>query len=360
MRLSSEIPTLAGAFSAQGWMTAGFITHIYVSSLFGLDSGFITFRELNIDWNYKEGKQLRADDVFGQVVPWVYHHRAIPFFLYVHLFDPHWEYKAPAPFNRAFTDPNYQGKANGSWNFLQQYLPRDRLIEPEDLQHLIDLYDEEILYTDDAIGRFVEFLRAEHLWEDTLFVVLSDHGEEFQEHGSVHHIRTLFDEVLHVPLLIKPPGGRLAEWRDIVTERVRNVDIAPTLLAMAGLAAPPSFTGESLLPLMRSPGRHRRSMARTRTARYGQSVTALQTQRFKLIDGDGGAGNLLLFEWAKDPTESNNLADVRPDLAERLQQRLLHYTAQLEASRQRLQSARRSVDLTKEQEQRLRSLGYLQ
>jgi len=69
LRLSPDIPTLAGAFAAQGWMTAGFVTHIYVSSLFGLDSGFLTFRELSIDWNYREGKQLRAQEVMSHVVP---------------------------------------------------------------------------------------------------------------------------------------------------------------------------------------------------------------------------------------------------------------------------------------------------
>lgn len=360
MRLSPKIPTLAGAFAAQGWMTAGFVTHIYVSSLFGLDSGFLTFRELSIDWNYNEGKQLRADDVFGHVVPWVHHHRDVPFFLYVHLFDPHWDYTPPAPFDRAFTDPEYSGPADGSWGYLSQFMPRDKLMPAEDLQRLIDLYDGEILYTDDAIGRFVDFLKSQGLWDDTLFVVLSDHGEEFQEHNSVHHIRTLYDEVLHVPLLIKPPRGRPETWRDAVSERVRNVDIAPTLLAMANLATPPSFTGESLLPLMRGPGKHRRSVAKTKTARYGQSLTSLHTQRYKLIVSDNGGGPLELFNWTQDPGELVNLAPEREDLARRLLYGLGNYVRTLEASRDQLEAALPGVDLTKEQEERLRTLGYIQ
>lgn len=359
MRLSPEIPTLAGAFAAQGWMTAGFVTHIYVSSLFGLDSGFMNFRELSIDWNFKEGKQLRADDVLGHVVPWIHHHREVPFFLYVHLFDPHWDYDPPAPFDRAFTDPDYAGPADGTYSFLKQFIPRDKLMAPEDLQHLLDLYDGEILYTDDAIGRFVEFLKAEGLWEDTLFVVLSDHGEEFQEHNSVHHIRTLYDEVLRVPLLIKPPGGRLPDWRDVVSERVRNVDIAPTLLAVAGLAAPPSFAGESLLPLMRSPGEHRRSLARTGTARHGQGLTSLHLERFKIIVNDE-TGKPELFNWVQDPGETTNLVASRPGVVNRLRSGLTKYVRSLEESRASLRASLPGVDLTKEQEERLRTLGYIQ
>jgi arylsulfatase A-like enzyme len=137
--LSEDATTLSELLSGNDWLTAAFVTHIYVSSLFGLDQGFSEFHELSIDWNFKEGFQLRADQLNRRVLPWLAQHADSRFFLYLHYFDPHWDYSPPSPYRARFTDPDYLGPADGTWNHLQNYLPVERLMPPEDLQHTEDL-----------------------------------------------------------------------------------------------------------------------------------------------------------------------------------------------------------------------------
>ncbi len=254
-RLDANVPTLARAFTEAGWRSAGIVTHIYVSRRFGLDSGFADWSELGIDENFREGQQPRADIVVDAVLAWLRLHASERFFLYVHLFDPHWDYAPPAPFDRRFTDPGYGGPADGSFRWLRRFVGGRAAMAPADLAQVIALYDGEIAFTDAQLGRLFAAMRERGIWDDTLVAVFADHGEEFQEHGSVHHIRTLYDEVLRVPLLLKPAGGRSPGMRAVVPERVRLLDVAPTLRELSGLRAPPTFRGESLVPLLHARGR---------------------------------------------------------------------------------------------------------
>jgi arylsulfatase A-like enzyme len=357
--LAPEIPTIAGAFAAQGWLTAGFVTHIYVSSLFGLDSGFSEWRELSIDWNFREGQQLRADAVNDHVLPWLAHHRDKRFFLYVHLFDPHWDYAPPPPYDQHFTDPDYHGPANGTYRYLQHYIPRSRVVSPPDLRRINDLYDGEILWTDYQIGRLFDYLKKLELWEDTLLVVTSDHGEEFQDHESFHHIRTLYEEVLQVPLIIKFPGGRPGGWRSVVTERVPQIDLSTTLLHLTGVDIPDTFEGKSLVPLVKSPGEDRPIFART--LRHSRGQVALIESNYKLIKSNTPKRTLYeLYDIEADPREKSSVYQKAPELADSMKEKAAALLDAMRESRSRLANAGTPVELTKEQLDHLRKLGYLQ
>jgi arylsulfatase len=356
-RLGPDVPTLAGAFAARGWLTAGFVTHIYVSSLFGLDSGFDEWRELSIDWNFREGLQVRADVLNDHVLRWLDQHQDKRFFLYIHFFDAHWDYAPPSPYDQHFIDPNYPGRGRGTFHYLEQYIPRDRLVSPPDLRRINDLYDGEILWTDHQIGRLFGHLKARNLWEDTLLAVTSDHGEEFQEHNSFHHIRTLYEEVLRVPIIIKMPGGRPREWREVVTERVAQIDLATTLLHLSGVDIPDTFEGQTLVPLMKAPGEDRAVFART--LRHTGGKIALIRSRHKLIRSNALAGEaqVELYDLDADPGEKSPVTATEPELATRMGEEADAWLARMRTSRSR---SNLKVLLTGEQREHLRSLGYLQ
>jgi hypothetical protein len=170
-----------------------------------------------------------------------------PFFLFVHYFDPHWDYDPPPPFADRFTSP-YTGSLTGKYASFSEYARPDRPLAKEDVQHLVDLYDGEIAYVDSQIGRFLEGLEKAGVAGRSVVIVLSDHGEEFKEHRSLGHGRNLYDEVIRVPLLVADlrhaGGGRR------IHEQVRTLDLFPTLCSLAGIPAPRGVEGESLLPLM--------------------------------------------------------------------------------------------------------------
>lgn len=356
-RLSGKATTISERLSDDGWLTAAFVTHIYVSSLFGLDQGFSEFHELSIDWNFREGLQLRADQLNQQALPWLEHHADSKFFLYLHFFDPHWEYNPPGPFRTRFTDPDYLGPADGTWKYLLQYLPSEQLMPAEDLQQTEGLYDGEILWTDYQLGLLFDALRVLGLWDDSLIVIFGDHGEEFQEHGSVHHTRTLYEEVLRVPLLVKLPGGRPDDVRPRIDERVRLIDIAPTILEVAGLEPSLDMEGLSLLSSLKNRGDDRDVFAHT--IRHGANRMALLTGDWKFIFTYArGRESVELFDLAGDPLEQTSTALFQPDLAKRLWQDAEgRFETMLRWNLEHLPPTN-PVVLTPEQKEHLRTLGY--
>src|SRR5207247_405046 len=163
-----------------------------------------------------------------------------PFFLFLHFYDPHWHYEPPENTRKIF-DTSYAGTITGR---LQDFSHRDRKsVSPADLAHLVALYDGEIRYVDDELGRVFDHVRARGLDRGTLVLVTSDHGEEFLEHGSWEHQKTLYEEVVRIPLLFRGPG--VAPRRD--SAETSLLDVAPTLLTWAGVPVPAPMQGRSLL-----------------------------------------------------------------------------------------------------------------
>lgn len=356
-----EVPTLADELSDSGWTAAAMVTHVYVSSLFGLDRGFDEFHEISVARDFSEHRQIRADVLEREARRWIDEHAEDRFFLYLHFFDPHWNYDAPQPFTERFADPAYDGPASGRWSYLENFVATSWMMPPQmppaDLQHVKDLYDGEIYFTDHVLGRLFEGLRERKLWKDTLVIVLSDHGEEFQEHGSLHHIRTLFEEVLRVPLLIKPPGGRRDWMRQRVDERVSHVDLAPTILELAGREPPPAFEGRSLLPLIERPGDDRPIFAHTQ--RHHSDKVALRVGDEKIIRQTlEGREGVALYDLADDPGETRNLALERRDrTAELLEELDAEIRGMLE---RRAPAPENAPELGEEIEEELRALGYVE
>lgn len=263
LRLAPEHRTLAEELKSQGYHTAGFFGGPYLHPTFGLGDGFDVYTscmttvaaDLGEEDLRRESRSPNGrshDDVTGprtaqEVEAWSSARpEDRPYFLFVHLWDVHYDFIPPEPYDRMF-DPDYKGSIDGR-NFMGRPDVNARM-DRRDLEHVLALYDGEIRFTDDILGQILDGLRAKGMLENTLVIVTADHGEEFFEHGTKGHQKTLFDEVVKVPLVMHWPGV-LPAGRT-VADQVRLVDILPSVLAATGAKRRPTTAGRDILPLAR-------------------------------------------------------------------------------------------------------------
>lgn len=272
------LPTLAGVLQSAGYETHMLSTNVNVLPMWGF--GRDAFRFVDVDakqWEKTDDTTLvnRAIDTLAFV-------QGRPWFLYVHAMGPHDPYNPPTEYARRF-------------------LPKKLNADPDTArrEETIARYDAEIAYTDAHLGRLFDAMKAQNQYDDALIVLLSDHGEEFWEHGGQYHGTTLYEELLDVPLLIKLPGNQFAGTK--VDSLVELVDVAPTVLAALGLNAEPGFEGRSLLPLTKGAQLDARvgyaSLVHNRL-----SLRAAKDNQFKFIH-DLVADERELFDLAADPRE---------------------------------------------------------
>ena len=225
--LPDEMITLPEIFLNAGYETAAFMTNLNCLPMWGFGAGFQTFADINANAVSNIKDQQAADAAIEAL-------RATlgqPWFCYVHFFGPHTPYDPPAPFNAQFTTPESQGDSAAAESARQ-----------------IALYDGAIAFTDEHFGRIVATLKELGMYEDTLIIVMSDHGEALGDHGGWGHGTTLYDEQLRIPFVVKLPRGQTASGvRDGITELI---DVGPTVLDFAGLPAPEAFQGRSLRNLL--------------------------------------------------------------------------------------------------------------
>jgi arylsulfatase A-like enzyme len=211
-------------------------------------------------------------------------------------------------------------------------------------------YDSEIAFTDAHIGRLLEAMKEMGVYDDTLIVLTADHGEEFLDHGRFGHSTTVYNELIHVPLIIKSPGQREGT---VVEREVGLIDIYPTVLARLGITVKHRISGRSLdgeavgRPVF---SETRRGEPYSSSNRYQRM--ALMTGRHKLI-WDRFKDRIELYDLAQDPTERTDLSKKQPETVERLK-------AQLAERHQQLRPGREAdrVNLTDREIEELRALGY--
>ena len=240
--------TLGEVYSGAEFDTAAFLANGYVSDRFGFDQGWDHYT------NYiREERSTEAETVFGEAARWIEQHKDKRFFVYIQTIDPHVPYDPPNEFLEMYDDsPSaYSGQvSNRRTGILLGEAKGGRITFTQaDQRRLEALHDAEISYHDRYFGRFIERLKELGLYEDMIFVVTSDHGEEFNEHGSWGHGHSIFQELLHVPLVVRWPAAESSG--DRVPETVSTTDIGPTILEATGLEIPEPFEGRSLLGFMR-------------------------------------------------------------------------------------------------------------
>jgi choline-sulfatase len=238
--LTPDATTLAGLLGAAGYRTYALYANAWVSETFGIDQGFAE-RRLLIGPSDRLNREL-----FG----WL--GRTSPddrLFVYVHTIDPHAPYAPPAGFRARFAAPPRHSLERASIEWLEDLAARGRrgeVIPTSQVEEITALYDAEIAFNDLQFGLFLEELKRRALYDDSLIVFTSDHGEELFDHGGVSHGQTLYAEVLDIPLIVKWPRGTVAP-AGAADFRAQLVDVLPTILDCLGLPKPPEVEGRSLL-----------------------------------------------------------------------------------------------------------------
>ncbi len=243
-RLPDAEVTLAESLAPYRYLTLGFTANIRLSRPLGFAqgfrdwAGFLTVAKPRAGQLRRRGLR-RMDRVRGT-------RSARPLFLYFHFMDPHGPYNPPAPYRARFArraDPAIDSaQANQKLVDL-----RWEALSPAEVDHLQSLYDGEVAYLDSELRRLFDELARRGILEEAVVVVTADHGEEFGEHGLMSHGDSLYNQELRVPLLVLGrgiPAGR------VVRDNVSLVDVAPTILALAGVPGSPRFEGRSLVPLL--------------------------------------------------------------------------------------------------------------
>ena len=295
--------TLAELLAAQGYLTAAFVSAPFLSSDFGMDQGFDLYDDESVHFSTNADSHSGATSpmIHEAVSGWLRANHEERFFLFVHYWDVHYDYDPPSPYDRLF-DPDYEGDLTAQ---AFESNPRIRAGMPaRDLQHIEALYDGEIAYTDEYIGKLLDLLDELNLADDTLVILTSDHGDEFFEHGRKGHYKNLHEESLRIPLIVRLPG-RLPAGLE-VDDVASLVDIAPTILDLVGVEseARPPMQGRSLLPLIS--GDDSAGNTHTAYASFLNRQTAVRSSHNKYIyrfHSDRGQ----LYDLTNDPLEQVDL-----------------------------------------------------
>jgi arylsulfatase A-like enzyme/tetratricopeptide (TPR) repeat protein len=327
--LSDEQTTLAEVLAGRGYQTGAFIAAFVLDGRWGLKQGFQHYDDQFDLKKYKHldlGEVQRpGNEVMDAALAWLEEKKGGPFFAWIHLYDPHVPYAPPEPYAS-----EYGGRGPAG------------------------LYDGEIAFMDQQIGRCVSWLEQNGLDKSTVMVLVGDHGESLGSHGEGTHGFFVYDYALHVPFLAVTPFAELAGKR--VGSEVSTVDVFPTLLALAGALPPAKVQGRSLAPLMFRPGRGAEvpayGEAMASNIQFGWSgLHALRTSRYKYID----APRAELYDLVRDPGEQTNIVAQSPDVARRMKRDLDRVMSETSAGAPKPQAA----NLDKDTMERLSALGYV-
>jgi arylsulfatase A-like enzyme len=358
-RLPDDVETLPEAMAGAGYRAAGFSANPIVGRLSNYAQGFDEFVEAmqilpsaTVD-AYASGS---AAAINRHVLPWLTAIGTQPFFLFIQSMDPHEQYKPARTYLDQFADPADEARYRRDWQALKDAQPK-QLSNHCTMQTFTDagvdpawfvdygqrLYDADILASDAAIEEFWHHLEALGLSDRVIFVVTADHGEEFLEHGGTSHGFSLYNEMLHVPLIIRAPG--LVPTGRRVPDPVRLIDIYPTVLTLAGIPLPPGLEGESLPGLTdgAADGAARTIYAEKREApdtplgryRTGTAVGVIEWP-WKLVLNPLSATGLNfppreLYHLERDPEEAINLAAEDVERTEAMAASLIDWSDRPEA-----------------------------
>ena len=341
--------TVAECFHDAGYATASVVNVDFLTTSFGLTQGFE-----HVDFEvYPNNVQLRsATRTTDAAVSWLKARPKRPFFMLVHYFDPHVVYAPPAEYRRRFAAA--EDRDNTDWIFgtrqqIVGYRQGQLRLDEATVKRAEKLYNGEVAYTDHEVGRLLDALAELGLAVSTVVVFTADHGEEFFDHGGFEHGHTLYDELLHVPLLIRYPE-RLKPR--VVAGPVGLVDVAPTLCALSGVAADPAFVGQNLSQPDGAAGLEERPLILEGNF-WGRPHRGWLHDGYKLIVSGGG---MKLFNLRNDPAEQ---IDLRTIEVERLRKMTADMAAAFKAMAARALDQSSPVQVSPEELKRLRSLGYV-
>ena len=305
--LADEVVTLAEVMRDGGFATGAYVDGGNMAAASGLNQGFELYRS-------EPGGGFEA--IGPRVMRWLSRHVTVDFLLLVHTYDVHSPYDPPEPYRSMFvedrrpTTPGFEPTTDALTDVMIRARHGEQdILSTQDIDYAMARYDGGVRYVDEWMGTFLEKMRRLGIYDNATIILLSDHGEEFQEHGSVLHEK-LYTTVSRIPLIIRPPGGRKALR---VPQVVESIDLMPTILEMVGVELPATpIDGESLVPLMK--GQAQGPHVAISESRFFGGRDAIATEGLHLLRSKK-SGLLELYAFGDDPTELFDLQPGRQDEA---------------------------------------------
>jgi arylsulfatase A-like enzyme len=384
--IPSGSATLAEQLRNARYTTASVVSTPFVGKATGLERGFdylleypVVLRQVNAQADHSTDSAALNRVVF----PWLERHRSEPFFLYAHATDPHAPYDPPAPFDSAFANSRenaifkteyerfHSHHEYGGGAVLNPAMCSKAGINSQAfIRQAVDRYDGEILHNDRSFESLIDKLKQLGVLENTLVIVLSDHGEEFWDHGWTAHGHSVYNELTHCTLLMWNPS--LLGLPRRVKDPVQLIDVMPTVLDILGLKPPSVIEGQSVLPLIRSQQFKRRGLvmsSRFAAVKPEGLVPENSTDSFAIIDGrwkfiyrkNAAKVNIKkveLYDRVNDPAEQHDVAAQHP---REVEDKVAELSQWIDAQNKirSLVGEKGTSPLDAQTVERLRSLGYL-
>jgi len=366
-KLPSSLVTLADVLRQNGYSCSAFTGGGKVSAKFGFSKGFDFYGESKVVFY----QQNAAEQLFKKTTKWIDQNRDKPFFLFLHTYQVHGPYKPPSPYDQIFSTQKIDDKEKFLKEVLGRVGDKYRPINDEDREEIISLYDGEIRYMDEyLIKPLIKQLKESDLYDRTMIIFTSDHGEEFYDHHGWEHSHSLYNELIKVPLIIKLPGSLYKGMR--VDNIVRLIDVAPSILDVAGLKSSQlGKDGQSLLKIIKGKEKGDRtfiSYLGPEGFRHTPEKISMNDAKYKLIlngrytekalsffkPPPPSLERLELYNLEQDPSEHNNLFNQRQNMT----QKLLKELEKLLKKSYQAKAQEKSI-IDEELEERLRALGYI-
>ena len=345
VKINDKFLTLAEIFKENYYKTKGIISHEYVSHKVGFNQGFDSYDEDNSRGEY----DISSPSITEKAISFIKeHHKNHKFFLFLHYFDPHCNFNMHPNYNYY---PNYSGTLTSGQTQVE-LLEKAPSMSADDIKYIKALYDSEISFTDEYIGKFLNKLKELGLYNNTLIIFTADHGEEFLERGDywIGHCKTLYQELIHVPLIIKLPGKNK---KKIIDKYIGLIDLMPTIIDYAGLRIPNEYEGEIVNINDEKELKSKIIISETKKKANLQSVI---WRPWKFIYDPNG--NLeQLFNLKKDPNESKNVALKDERILKEMETILQNWNDYVKLNKSEAKA--QIPNFTEEQKKRLKSLGYI-
>ena len=366
-RMSPSLVTLADLLRQNGFSNSAFTGGGFVSATYGFSKGFDMYREGEGGVFNQNGAEL----VYRVVSRWLDQSSDNQFFLFIHTYQPHSPYACPYPYKVMFLEDDAKWGHLDITSYIGGKKGLYKKLSPKEQRDIIGLYDGEIRFTDEELIKpLLLKLKELGIYERTMIVLTSDHGEEFFDHGSWTHGQNLYDESLRVPLIIKFPGSKYRGKK--IGSIVRLIDVMPTILDELGIDySGISVDGLSLIPFLKG----RESKDRIFLAEIGDNVLnshvpwkkTMNFEKFKLILNKEYSKEDLkffspspslipkveLYDLVKDPRELENIASKMPALARQLTRKIKEAFSKARIGKQE------KIKLSKELRDQLKALGYI-
>jgi len=384
-RLPSSVTTLEEVFYDAGYATFHTSSVPFTGRLTNLHQGVEVLHEAGSVGDLGHAGSKSARTYVDRLLPWLELQAEQPFFVFLHVFDPHSPFEPYSPYDRLYMDEGEPELHRENIEKVSEFIDdgffrSQQLPDPEHLAAAeidpdvfvdseLDWYDASIKAMDVELGRVLEQLEYLGRLDDTLIVFMSDHGEEFLEHGSHWHGNHAYGEMLNVPLMFWWPGVVPAMTID---EMVQSIDVYPTVLELARLSVPEQAQGQSMVPLMVTDQPATRLGWTPRAAFAERAIDRVsgeqeEERESRVIIADGwklihnytryeGVPEYELFNYLEDPLDQNDVAGEHPEIVESLRSELEAWHEMALAARVEEVS---EAEMSPEEIQRLRSLGYI-